>query len=104
MTSLSGETSMRRWRIGLAVTAILGFMVGTVHGQSPYKLPPAEVAAILDAPPPPRIVLSPTRDAMLLVQSKLYPSIEELSQPLLRIAGVRINPRLGASQRLTHIV
>ncbi len=61
---------------------------------------PAEIAAILDAPPPPRVVLSPTRDAMLLVESRLYPSIEELAEPVLRLAGVRINPRLGASQRL----
>jgi dipeptidyl aminopeptidase/acylaminoacyl peptidase len=94
---------MRRWRTGLAAVAILGSLVGTAPGQTPYKVPPAEIAAILDAPPPPRVVLSPTRDAMLLVQSKLYPSIEELAQPILRIAGVRINPRLGASQRLTHI-
>jgi dipeptidyl aminopeptidase/acylaminoacyl peptidase len=84
--------------------ATMGLVASSASGQTPYKVPPAEVAAILDAPPPPRVVPSPTRDAMLLVQSRLYPSIEELARPVLRIAGVRIDPRLGVSQRLTHIV
>ena len=98
------ERSMRRWRPVLAMVAAIG-----THGGDRPGAVAVQAAARGDrgdprCPPPPRVVSSPTRDAMLLVQSKLYPSIEELAQPVLRIAGVRINPRLGASQRLTHIV
>ena len=67
-------------------------------GQTPYKQPPADVVAILDAPAPPLAIDSPTRDALLLVDVKPYPSIEVLAEPVLRLAGVRINPRMG-SQR-----
>jgi dipeptidyl aminopeptidase/acylaminoacyl peptidase len=83
------------------MAAITGGMAGTAPGQTPYKRPPAEIAAILDTPPPPAVLLSPARDVMLLVDGRAYPSIEELAEPVLRLAGVRINPRLGASQRLT---
>ena len=62
------------------------------------------LAAILDAAPPPRVELSPPRDAILLVESRVYPSIEELARPILRIGGLRIDPRRGCSQRLTHVV
>jgi dipeptidyl aminopeptidase/acylaminoacyl peptidase len=37
---------------------------------------------------------------VLLVDYRIHPSIEELAEPVLRLAGVRINPRLGATQRL----
>ena len=71
-------------------------------GQTPYKQPPREVVAILDAPPPPLALVSPTRDAMLLVEIRPYPSIELVAAPVLRLAGLRINPRLGCSQRTTQ--
>ncbi|HEV3121160.1 MAG TPA: hypothetical protein VGY53_04630, partial [Isosphaeraceae bacterium] len=72
---------------------------GPAAGQTPYKLPPKDVVAILDAPPPPQAILSPTRDAILLVEVRPYPSIETLAEPHLRLAGCRINPRTGCSQR-----
>ncbi len=48
--------------------------------------------------------MSPSHDAILLLHINYYPSIGELAEPVLRVAGVRINPRLGSSQRLTYIV
>jgi dipeptidyl aminopeptidase/acylaminoacyl peptidase len=74
-------------------------MIGPARGQTPYKLPPNEVVAILDAPPPPLPIVSPTRDNLLLVEIRYYPSIAELAEPVLRLAGVRINPRVGCTQR-----
>ncbi|MBI4429981.1 MAG: prolyl oligopeptidase family serine peptidase [Ignavibacteriales bacterium] len=73
-----------------------------VFGQPPYKLPPREVVEILDAAPTPFVVPSPLRDAMLLVHYKPHPSIAFVSQPIIRIGGLRINPELGARQRLTQ--
>ena len=67
------ETSMGDRRTCLTIVAAMGSMPATAPAQTPYKLPPAEIAAILDAPQPPRVVLSPARDAMLLVESQLYP-------------------------------
>ena len=71
-------------------------------GQSAYKLPPKDVVAILDAPPPPLGIVSPSRDNLLLIEIQPYPSIEVVAEPILRLAGLRINPRIGSLQRLVH--
>jgi dipeptidyl aminopeptidase/acylaminoacyl peptidase len=53
-------------------------------------------------PPPPLRILSPTRDALLQIEIQPYPSIEVVAQPILRLAGVRINPQIGGLQRTIH--
>ena len=75
----------------IAVLLILTFSVGLP--QTPYKLPPDEVVRIVDAPPTPLVIVSPARNAMMLVDYLPNPSIEYLARPLLRIAGIRISPR-----------
>ncbi len=72
-----------------------------VLAQEPYKLPPKEVIDILDAPPPPRVLMSPTSDLMLLVEYELMPSISALSQPILKLAGIRISPKTNTRQIVT---
>ncbi|MEI6053361.1 MAG: hypothetical protein WCQ44_11710, partial [Opitutaceae bacterium] len=74
----------------------------TVPGETHYKLPPKEVVDILDAPPTPRVIVSPAKNAMLLVEYRPNPSLEFIAQPILRIGGIRISPRLSAQQRITQ--
>jgi dipeptidyl aminopeptidase/acylaminoacyl peptidase len=69
--------------------------------QEPYKLPPKEVINILDAPPTPRVSMSPARDTMLLTDSESMPTIAYISQPMLRIAGLRITPANDSAQVLS---
>jgi dipeptidyl aminopeptidase/acylaminoacyl peptidase len=64
-----------------------------------YLLPPKEIVEILDAPPPPQVYVSPTRDVLALVERDSMPPIRELAQPMLRLAGVRINPRTNGPHR-----
>jgi dipeptidyl aminopeptidase/acylaminoacyl peptidase len=64
-----------------------------------YLLPPKAVVDVLDAPPPPMTELSPSRDVVVLLERTSMPSIAELAQPMLRLAGVRINPRTNAPHR-----
>ena len=76
--------------------------VNSASGQTPYKMPPRDVVAILDAPPPPLGIVSPARDTLLLVDIQPYPSIEVVAEPILRLAGLRINPRTGSLQRIVQ--
>jgi dipeptidyl aminopeptidase/acylaminoacyl peptidase len=78
------------------------FASSRVPVQSTYKLPPPEVIKILDAPQTPNVVVSPTRDALLLVDREGYPPIQQLARPILRLAGVRVSPDLGALQRTSR--
>jgi dipeptidyl aminopeptidase/acylaminoacyl peptidase len=66
-----------------------------VSGQSTsgYDQPPKEILDVMRAPSPPRPVVSPTQDMILLVSWQDYPSISRVATPFLRLAGVRVEPR-----------
>lgn len=70
-----------------------------VIAQVLYKLPPREVVELIDAPPPPQVVVSPTGGALFLVEPEIYPPIALLAEPILRLGGVRISPAIGYRQR-----
>jgi dipeptidyl aminopeptidase/acylaminoacyl peptidase len=71
---------------------------------SGYKMPPKALADLVDAPLTPYVNISPDENWMLLVQPQSLPTIKELSQPELRIAGLRINPKTNGSSRTRHHV
>jgi dipeptidyl aminopeptidase/acylaminoacyl peptidase len=61
--------------------------------DSGYQKAPKVIRDVLDAVPPPGVSLSPQRDRLLLLEGVRYPSITDLAEPMLRLAGHRINPR-----------
>jgi dipeptidyl aminopeptidase/acylaminoacyl peptidase len=79
--------------LSLVCTAVSG-----LAAQAPYKLPPQLIVDILDAPPLPGASVSPDRAWLLLLEQRSMPSISELAQPMLRLAGSRINPRTTGPQ------
>jgi len=84
------------------LTLLLLFLICiplSASDNSGYKLPPKPIADLIDAPWTPRISLSPDGQWILLMQYPGYPSIEEVSQPELRLAGLRINPRTNGPSR-----
>lgn len=64
-----------------------------------YQKPPEPVSSLVEAPESPAVSLNDTREWMLLMERPGYPSIEELAQPELRLAGLRINPRTNGPSR-----
>jgi len=82
-----------------AVVLLVSLLITAASAQTPYKLPPTEVVDILDMPPFPLVSMSPARDAMMLVEYEAYPPIELLARPIRKLAGIRIDPQLGATQR-----
>ena len=64
-----------------------------------YQLPPKIMADIVDAPPTPSVNIDPNGKWMLILGRPNLPSIEEVSQPKLRIAGIRINPKTNGPSR-----
>mgnify|MGYP005748810847 FL=1 len=64
-----------------------------------YQRPPKAIADIIEAPATPSVSLSAKGDWMLLLESPGYPSIEEVSAPESRIAGLRINPATNGQSR-----
>ena len=64
-----------------------------LSGAEPYRKPPKAVLDVLNSPLTPTLAISPTRHFAMQGQPVRYPPIAELAQPMLRIAGMRINPK-----------
>src|SRR4051812_2019461 len=64
-----------------------------LFGAEPYRKPPQAVLDVLNSPLTPTLAISPTRHFAMQGQPVRYPPIAELAQPMLRIAGMRINPK-----------
>lgn len=80
----------------LVLAAVPSLLSAQQHG---YRQPPSPIAEILDAPQTPAVFVSPDRAWLLLAERASLPSIAELSEPELRLAGLRINPRTGGQSR-----
>ena len=71
--------------------AVVGVLAISIAGQS-YQKPPQDILDILDAPAFPQASVSPSKDKVALLTPVTYPPISDLAQPMLRLAGLRINP------------
>ena len=85
----------------LALVLLLGT---AAFGQQPiYQKPPQAVLDVFNAPPTPTVSISPTSDRMLLAEAPRYPTIADRAQPMLRIAGLRINPNTNGPHTMPRI-
>jgi dipeptidyl aminopeptidase/acylaminoacyl peptidase len=66
-----------------------------------YKVPPKEIADLVLAPTTPRISLDGTRTRMLMMELPELPSIAELAETEIKVAGIRINPAVTGASRTT---
>src|SRR5438552_7580923 len=103
---LPGGSDVREINLAFATLLIIAAAV-VAPGQTPdgsrYLMPPKEVIDAFDAPPLPQAILSPTKQMMALTFRKAQPTIAELSQPMLRLAGARVNPKNNGPHRATEI-
>jgi dipeptidyl aminopeptidase/acylaminoacyl peptidase len=69
-----------------------------------YQRPPEEIARLVEAPLTPFVTFSPDKQVLILMERSDYPTIEQLSRPELRIAGLRINPDNFGPSRGNYII
>jgi len=65
-----------------------------------YQLPAREIVELLEAPGAPWLFLAPDSSAWLEVQHPPMPSLAEVAQPFVRLAGLRIDPATNAQRQL----
>ncbi|MEM7370384.1 MAG: prolyl oligopeptidase family serine peptidase [Bacteroidota bacterium] len=90
----------------LSIFFPLLFMLSSLFAQKDtgYQLPPQALQDLVNAPQTPSVYTNSTGDWLVLMQRPGFISIEELAQPELRLAGLRINPRTnGASRSTTYV-
>lgn len=86
----------------LLLTAIVAALAGTsaLALDAPrYQLPPQAMIDMVDAPRIPQTALSPGNEWLLMLERASLPSVAELAQPEVRLAGLRINPRNNDQSR-----
>jgi dipeptidyl aminopeptidase/acylaminoacyl peptidase len=70
------------------------FLTGTAKAQEPagYHAAPPAIARILEQPPTPGVSLSPDHKVLAILGRENLPVIANLSKPILRLGGYRIDP------------
>lgn len=80
-------------RTFLLVVAAWLFATPLSAQSTTYQKPAKEVLDVLHAPLPPTAMVSPNHKFLMLVEFNRYPPITDLAEPMLRLAGTRINPK-----------
>jgi dipeptidyl aminopeptidase/acylaminoacyl peptidase len=91
------------FRFGIIFFALTGSS-GLAQTNLQYQQPPKAIVDIVDALPTPGVELSPAGSAtakrwILIEHFSGLPTIAELAQPELRLAGLRFNPRTDGPSR-----
>jgi dipeptidyl aminopeptidase/acylaminoacyl peptidase len=89
----------------LLVSLSLLFAIAPLGAQLdlPYRTPPPEILALADVAMPPQVMLNDAGDTAVLLYRDRYKSIAEVSQPELRLGGLRVHPVTYASSRLNSV-
>jgi len=78
--------------VAAALIVATTVLTANASGQEAYRVPPPEIREILDAPSPQGVSIDPTGRFLVLIDRPGMPSIEALAQPMVRLAGMRLNP------------
>src|SRR6267378_658276 len=81
----------------------VGAQVPSASDAPKYALPPQNIVDLFDAEFLPQTLLSPNRQVVALTKARSYPTIAELSQPMLRLAGSRVNPKTNGPHRASGL-
>lgn len=87
---------------GFTVFAFAVLFTTTSKAQEPssgYQKPPQEMVDIVENSINRSLILSGRANFMAILEEPGYPSIKEISQPILRLAGLRINPKITGNSR-----
>jgi hypothetical protein len=73
---------------------VMLFIANSIFAQDAieYQTPPKEIYDLVMAKPTPGVSFDSKGQYMLILERSSMPSVEDLAQPELRIAGLRINP------------
>lgn len=86
-------------RFLLSITLLSATVTTVFASDTRYQVPPAELQALVDAPRGPEFRLGPKNKTGLLVSIPGVPTIAEVAQPELKLAGLRVHPSLRAATR-----
>ena len=96
--TIDRRTFVRGSGFVLALLCVAGFPM-TLEAQDQYQQPPQAILDVLNAPRTPQVSISPRQDLMILAEPPGYATIADHAQPMLRLAGLRIDPATNGPSR-----
>jgi dipeptidyl aminopeptidase/acylaminoacyl peptidase len=88
----------------LCIVLILSGFAVIAQESITYQRPPDDIAKLIEAPLTPGVTTSHDNAWMVMLERSDFPTIEELSRPELRIAGLRINPENFGPSRPNYFI
>ena len=76
----------------------------SAQDEQGYKTPPKDIVDLVQAKPTPFVSIDSKGEWMLFLERSALPSVEELAQPEIRIAGMRINPNNFGPSRAVYTI
>jgi len=67
-----------------------------------YKKPPKEILDLVDVSLPPRVLIDEKKSFMIHLYRDSYKSIDELSEPEIKLGGLRLNPKSNNRSRINY--
>ena len=67
-----------------------------------YQKPPKEILELVDVKLPPRVLIDDNRSYIVYLYRDSYKSISELSDPEIKLAGLRLNPNSNSRSRTNY--
>ncbi len=78
------------------------FFIGHTQEKLTYQKPSDEILELANAPLAPSVWITDDSQYMLLLYRDYYKTMDELSEPELRLAGLRINPKTNIGSRTNY--
>ncbi|MBI2259197.1 MAG: S9 family peptidase [Flavobacteriia bacterium] len=67
-----------------------------------YQKPPKEIVDLVDVERAPNVLMDSKNEYMVFTYRKMYKNLEDLSQEEIKLAGLRINPKINISSTVTY--
>lgn len=100
MSALHGK--WLRWQAAVLGLLLAGKVATSAPVEDGYQKAPAPIGELLSAPTQPSVNFNPARDAMLIYRAERLPPVADLAEPVLRLAGLRINPTNNGPHRVAR--
>jgi len=89
--------------LGLAIALAVSMRLAVAQTNLKYQAPPAAIVALVDVRPTPLIDVSPADSSgkrrLIVAYLSGLPSVSDLAQPELRLAGLRFSPKTNGPSR-----
>ena len=77
-------------------------LVSNAQESLNYQEPPQEITELVKVDRAPSVVMDSKKEVLVFLYSNMYKTIGELSEPEMKLAGVRINPKTNSASGVKY--